>query len=34
VLDPEKLTLRDRLILHALGASWERNRCQGTCQSS
>jgi len=25
VLDPEKLTLCDRLILHALGASWEKN---------
>ena len=32
VLDPEKLTLCDRLILHALGVSWEKNRCQGTCQ--
>ena len=33
VLDPEKLTLCDRLSLHALGASWEKNRCNGTCQS-
>jgi hypothetical protein len=33
VLDPEKLTLCDRLILHALGARWEKNRCQGICQS-
>jgi len=33
VLDPEKLTLCDRLILHALGVSWEKNRCMGACQS-
>ena len=31
VLDPEKLTLEDRLILHALGASWTAKRCAGTC---
>jgi hypothetical protein len=34
VLDPGKLTLCDRLILHALGVSWVTNRCQGTCQGS
>jgi hypothetical protein len=34
VLDPEKLTLLDSLILHALGVEWGRNRCQGTCQNS
>ena len=33
VLDSEKLTLCDRLILHALGVSWEKNRCIGACQS-
>jgi hypothetical protein len=32
VLEPKKLTLRDRLILHALGVSWEANRCEGACQ--
>ncbi|MGB8061416.1 MAG: hypothetical protein WCF26_05960 [Candidatus Sulfotelmatobacter sp.] len=32
VLEPERLTLRDRLILHALGVSWVTNRCQGSCQ--
>ena len=32
VLDPEKLTLTDRLILHALGVSWEKNVHAGTCQ--
>ncbi len=32
VLEPEKLSLRDRLILHALGVSWVANRCQGACQ--
>jgi hypothetical protein len=32
VLDPEKLSLRDRLILHALGVSWEANQGQGACQ--
>ena len=30
VLDPEKLTLFDSLILHALGVEWGRNLCQGT----
>jgi len=34
VLDAEQLTLQDQLILHALGVSWETNRCKGTCQSS
>jgi hypothetical protein len=34
VLNPEKLTLRDRLILHALGVSWEANRCEGACQQA
>ena len=34
VLDAEKLTLRDRLILHALGVSWATNQCQEACQTS
>ena len=34
VLDPDKLTLRDRLILHALGVSWTTNPCQVSCQTS
>jgi hypothetical protein len=34
VLEPEKLTFCDRLILHALGVSWEKNRCAGACQQS
>lgn len=25
--DPDKLTLRDRLILHALGVSWAQCEC-------
>jgi hypothetical protein len=33
VLDAEKLTLRDRLILHALGVSWAANHCQGLCST-
>lgn len=28
VLDPEKLTLVDRLTLHALGVAWAKNCCQ------
>ena len=32
VLEPEKLSLRDRLILHALGVAWDANQCQGACQ--
>jgi hypothetical protein len=34
VLDSETLTLRDRLILHALGVSWDENSCQGLCQNT
>ncbi len=33
-LDPEKLTLFDMLILHALGVEWGRNRCEEICPSS
>jgi hypothetical protein len=33
VLHPEKMTLRDRLILHALGVSWKKNGCSGDCQT-
>jgi hypothetical protein len=33
VLDPEKLTLVDRLTLHALGVVWEVNRCQENCST-
>jgi len=33
-LDPEKLSLADRLILHALGVQWVENRCRGNCQVS
>lgn len=34
VLDSGTLTLRDRLILHALGVSWQENSCQGSCQKT
>jgi hypothetical protein len=34
VVDPDKLTLRDRLILHALGVSWTTNHYQGNCKTS
>ena len=27
VLEPDKLTLIDRLILHALGVVWQKNPC-------
>ncbi len=33
VLDPDKLTLTDTLILHALGVVWGKNRCEGACQT-
>ena len=33
VADPDKLTLRDRLILHALGVSWATNQYQGNCRT-
>ena len=31
VLNPEKLSLTDRLILHALGVSWQKNQAAGNC---
>jgi len=31
VRDPNKMTVGDQLILHALGVSWVMNLCQGTC---
>ena len=34
VLDPEKLTLCDKLILHALGVAWATNKCQGACETA
>jgi hypothetical protein len=34
VQEPEKLTFCDRLIIHALGVSWEKNRCAGACRQS
>ena len=34
VLDAEKMTFRDRLILHALGVSWPHPRCQGSCKET
>jgi hypothetical protein len=34
VLDSEKLTVTDKLILHALGVTWRENACQGTCQTA
>ena len=34
VLDAGKLTVGDRLILHALGASWIDNACQGACKAA
>ena len=34
VVNPETMTLTDRLILHALGASWVENKCEGTCRKN
>jgi hypothetical protein len=33
VLEPEKLSLWDRLILHALGVSWGPIACPAPCSS-
>jgi hypothetical protein len=33
VLEPDKLTLIDRLILHALGVVWGKSSCQDGCLS-
>lgn len=33
VLDPGKLTIEDELILHALGAAWTQNGCDGHCSA-
>jgi hypothetical protein len=34
VLEPEKLTLIDRLTLRALGVAWVKNGCQGKGQGA
>ena len=34
VLEPENLTFFDRLILHALGVSWEKNPCAIACRQT
>lgn len=34
VLDSNKLTLADALVLHALGVAWGNTPCQGGCQTS
>jgi hypothetical protein len=31
ILDPSRLTVHDRLILHSLGVDWNRQPCQGDC---
>jgi len=33
VVDAGKLTIEDRLILHALGAAWTQNVCNGKCSA-
>lgn len=33
VLEPDKLTVWDRLILHALGVSWSQTACQERCSA-
>ena len=33
VLDPDKMTLIDRLTLHALGVAWGKNRREGNCRT-
>jgi len=33
VIDPEKLSLQDQLILHALGVTWTA-RCKGRCKTA
>ena len=34
VLDADKLTEGDRLILHALGVAWTGKVCSGACESA
>jgi len=31
VLNADRLNVEDRLILHALGAAWVQNTCDGSC---
>ncbi len=33
VLDADRLTEGDRLILHALGVMWVNNQCAGACKA-
>ena len=34
VLDESKLSIQDRLILHALGVAWKTTKCAGQCTPS
>jgi hypothetical protein len=34
VLDESKLSIQDRMILHALGVAWKTTKCAGPCASS
>ncbi len=34
VVEPDKLTPGDALVLHALGVTWEPKKCAGNCQTS
>ena len=34
VIDAERLTVTDKLILHALGVVWAKNACNGACQTA
>ncbi len=33
ILEADKLSLGDQLILHALGVAWQGGACEGRCQS-
>jgi hypothetical protein len=34
VVEPNKLTVGDTLILHSLGVTWEAKACQGSCRTA
>ena len=34
ILNPDKLTMADTIILHSLGVTWSSTRCEGACKKN
>ena len=34
ILNPDKLTTADAIMLHSLGVTWSTTRCEGSCKKN